>query len=65
MGCRKQKVAGRKRQEKMNSVQGEFSQPCEISQVAKIRKHGNFNTAPKLLPSSIPAKQRTPKNKNT
>ena len=32
---------------KMNSAQEGISQPCEISQVAKIRKPGKFHTTSK------------------
>ena len=60
MVCRKRNVAGRKRQKKMNSVQE------GISQVAKIRKLGNFYTAPKTLAFFYSCKIENTKNyKNT
>ena len=44
MVCRKRKVAGRKRQKKMNNAQEGISQLCEISQVAKFHKLQKFTS---------------------
>ena len=61
MGCRKQKVAGRKRQEKMNSVQEEFRNRAKFHRLRKFAILEISTLHPKLMPSAIPAKQRTSK----
>ena len=61
MVLRKRKVAGRKRQKKMNNAQEGISQPAKFHRLRKFASLEISTLHQKLLASAIPAKQRTPK----